>query len=297
MVYDCFIFNDELDLLELRLTFLADAADRFVLVEAERTLSGEQKPLHYELNKERFARFHHKIIHIIVPVNEMKPWDYEFYQRNAIKNGLAQCEAADIIFISDIDEIVHIKEIISIKDLQLPALIEIPMYYYFFDLRTNADFFVNLVANWSFIQQADLGNRYHGYPLLVKNRITKGSVNTGWHFSYLFGYDIAKYQEKIRSFSHQEYNAPYFLDPERIRKCVALKIDLFERYFMRLNVDKKRLEPILPFIRQTGFRELFYHPAFEKVFSPGNILFTLHKKYYRRIRHRLQHLFDKKDNP
>ena len=40
-IYDCFIFNDELDLLELRLKFLEDTVDYFVLVESERTLSGK----------------------------------------------------------------------------------------------------------------------------------------------------------------------------------------------------------------------------------------------------------------
>jgi beta-1,4-mannosyl-glycoprotein beta-1,4-N-acetylglucosaminyltransferase len=33
MVYDCFTFYNELDLLEIRLHTLADVVDRFVLVE------------------------------------------------------------------------------------------------------------------------------------------------------------------------------------------------------------------------------------------------------------------------
>lgn len=295
MIYDCFIFNDELDLLELRLNFLDKVADRFVLVESRRTLSGTPKPLYYELNKNRFASFHQKIIHIVAPINDMTPWDYEFYQRNAIKQGLVKCDPDDTVFISDVDEIVNIKEVMASKEFKLPALIEIPMYYYFLDLKTNANFFVNMVAKWSFIQHIDLGNRFHGYPLLVTNRLTSDQLNTGWHFSYLFGYDIPKYQEKIRSFSHQEYNQPYFLDPVRIKKCVALRIDLFERYFMRLSVEKRNFDPLLPFITGTKLAGMFYDSSGEKIFSPRNLLFVLHKKYYRRIKHRLLTFFSKSE--
>ena len=36
MIYDGFIFNDELDLLQLRLSFLDKVVDKFVLVESAR---------------------------------------------------------------------------------------------------------------------------------------------------------------------------------------------------------------------------------------------------------------------
>ncbi len=37
MIYDCFAFFNEMDLLEIRLNTLNDVVDRFVLVEATRT--------------------------------------------------------------------------------------------------------------------------------------------------------------------------------------------------------------------------------------------------------------------
>ena len=40
MVYDCFSFYNELDLLEIRLNVLKDVVDRFVLVEATQTHTG-----------------------------------------------------------------------------------------------------------------------------------------------------------------------------------------------------------------------------------------------------------------
>ena len=53
----------------------------------------------------------------------------------------------------------------------------------------------------------------------------------GWHFSYLFGNNIEKYVDKVRSFAHQEYNRPYYRIKSRIRYCVSHQIDIFERNF------------------------------------------------------------------
>ena len=43
-VYDCFLFYDEFDILEIRLNILNDVVDYFVLVESSRTFSGNKKP-------------------------------------------------------------------------------------------------------------------------------------------------------------------------------------------------------------------------------------------------------------
>jgi beta-1,4-mannosyl-glycoprotein beta-1,4-N-acetylglucosaminyltransferase len=45
MVYDCFIFFNELDLLEIRLNELDDIVDKFVLVEADRTFQNSEKSI------------------------------------------------------------------------------------------------------------------------------------------------------------------------------------------------------------------------------------------------------------
>ena len=45
MIYDCFTFFNELDLLEIRLNVLKDVVDNFVLVEAGETHTGRFKQL------------------------------------------------------------------------------------------------------------------------------------------------------------------------------------------------------------------------------------------------------------
>ena len=63
-VFDAFTFSDELDLLEARLTELDSAVYRHVLVEAPVTFQGGPKPLHYLENRDRFAPWADKIIHV-----------------------------------------------------------------------------------------------------------------------------------------------------------------------------------------------------------------------------------------
>lgn len=107
MIYDCFTFFNELDLLEIRLNVLNDIVDKFVLVEAAQTHTGKPKPLFYDENKERFASFRSKIIHIVLdqfPEGHDAWWN-ENYQRNAIMQGLTAAKPNDTVLISDLDEI------------------------------------------------------------------------------------------------------------------------------------------------------------------------------------------------
>ncbi len=132
-IYDCFIFNDELMLLNLRLHELYDSVDYFVIVESTKTFTQKKKPLHFNDNKEQFLRFQDKIIHIVVDdapreeddwakayfqrnfisrkfLNCDEPqageaWRQEYFQRNAICRGLTNCQGDDIIILSDLDEI------------------------------------------------------------------------------------------------------------------------------------------------------------------------------------------------
>jgi len=56
-IFDSFIFFNELELLEMRLNILGDVVDKFVLTESPFTVSGNEKPLYYEENKDKFAKF------------------------------------------------------------------------------------------------------------------------------------------------------------------------------------------------------------------------------------------------
>ena len=52
-VYDCFMFFNELDLLEIRLETLDPYVDYFVISECDSTFSGIDKPYVFEKNKDK----------------------------------------------------------------------------------------------------------------------------------------------------------------------------------------------------------------------------------------------------
>src|SRR3954464_1583382 len=99
MIYDCFTFFNELDLLEIRLNELDPVVDKFVLVEATKTHQGKDKPLYFLENKARYEKFLAKIIHVVVneyPDYEGKSaWLLEHHQRNMIIEGLKECKSGD----------------------------------------------------------------------------------------------------------------------------------------------------------------------------------------------------------
>ncbi len=110
MIYDCFPFFNEIELLELRMHELDGIVDKFVLVEATKTHTGLPKPLYFAENRARFDAFANKIIHVVVddmPSGDgpRAHWVRERFQRNSIARGLVNCRPEDIIMVSDIDEI------------------------------------------------------------------------------------------------------------------------------------------------------------------------------------------------
>lgn len=114
-VFDTFLLNDELDMLQCRLEELDGKVDRHILVESPLDHQGNPKPLHYAENKafgKRFARWEDKIVHVVadgLPSFEENPdpWSRERVQRQAVWAGLelAGAQPADLVLVCDVDEI------------------------------------------------------------------------------------------------------------------------------------------------------------------------------------------------
>lgn len=118
MIYDCFTFFNEFDLLEVRLRELDPVVDVFVLAEATRTFSGTPKPLYFEENKEHFWPYLHKIRHIIVDdmPDDPDPWKLESHQRRSLARGLVGLDDMDVVIVTDADEILRHQTVASLPD-------------------------------------------------------------------------------------------------------------------------------------------------------------------------------------
>ena len=60
-IFDCFTFFNEYDVLEMRLDILNQYVDYFVLVESTKNHHGEDKPLYFARNRERYHKYKEKI--------------------------------------------------------------------------------------------------------------------------------------------------------------------------------------------------------------------------------------------
>jgi len=110
-IIDSFVFNNELEILDLRLNILSEVVDYYILVEADHTQSLIPKPFYFEENKLNFKSFSDKIIHIKVadcPESNSHNWEMENFQRNCIIRGIVKLSFLkndDILLVSDVDEI------------------------------------------------------------------------------------------------------------------------------------------------------------------------------------------------
>jgi beta-1,4-mannosyl-glycoprotein beta-1,4-N-acetylglucosaminyltransferase len=109
-IWDTFLFRDELDVLECRLVQMEDwPIYRHVLVEARVDHQGHPKPLVYAANKERFAPWKDRIVHVVADslpgMAGAAPMDREAAQRDAIRAGLDGASADDWLILADVDEI------------------------------------------------------------------------------------------------------------------------------------------------------------------------------------------------
>jgi beta-1,4-mannosyl-glycoprotein beta-1,4-N-acetylglucosaminyltransferase len=256
-IYDCFQFFNELDLLEIRLELLYDIVDYFVIAEANQTHANHQKPSYFLENKHLFEKYMDKIIHVkddfpsnignvlLSKRSEDNPYNIQYnsilnifndkethlksdqnfardyFQRDFIKLGLLNCEPNDIILVSDLDEIPHpeiVKSIVNNKQVNHVVLMD------------SHNFYINNLqqTNWfgTFsIYYSDI----NGFALSrLREKSSKEFIridNGGWHLSFMGGADRIK--EKIKCYSHQEYNNDWVLSS--IEDKISSNVDLFGR--------------------------------------------------------------------
>ena len=199
-VWDCVMLNGELDMLECRLRELPQVW-RHVIVESPVTHRGGPKPLHYAANRERFAAWADRIIHVVAgglppwvglgpdPVN---PWAREHTQRDAAQGALADAGDDDVVLIADVDEFP-------------PALFPLPDPVLAFDQRL-CMYAVDweypelhrctVAARMGYIRQqgslAAVRDGRYGYP----------GVSGGWHLTWLGGVEAQR--AKLATICHTE---------------------------------------------------------------------------------------------
>lgn len=225
-IVDCFIFYNEIDLLNYRLNLLYDIVDYFIIVEATKTHMGNPKKMYFEENKESFLHLKKKIIHIIIdlpydnPKNthlghhpDAEQWQNEIFQRNSISLGIDKLnlDDDDLIMISDIDEIINPNILINLSKENIGnKMIRLEQIYYIYNLNhivKYCDKKNNILFMW-------YGTKILLYKTYKEQKLSIQQIrmnvennilpNGGWHLSN-FGDETFIYN-KYKNYSHQEFN-------------------------------------------------------------------------------------------
>lgn len=296
-IYDCFMFYNELDILEIRLNVLNSTVDKFVLVEAAQTHTGLPKKLYYQESAARFDAFQDKIIHIVydgsceqIPaVGVDTRWYRENMQRDALMRGLVECRSNDVVLVSDVDEIPDPHKIAAYKDVQGIKVFEQRMMYYYLNFQqwdcpiwrqgTRMGAYADLLSP----QVEPLPNPAHSWSkpgLPTYFRFCPGTFipEGGWHFSYCGDAEFVANKRK------SIVEGDFFRNVANLEDCIKKGRDIYGRphFFRAVPLD----ESFPKYIRdnQGRYGKLILQQTakekyFSKIYSFQNLVFWYFHKW------------------
>ena len=262
-IYDCFTYFNEDQLLKLRLETMWDCVDYFVICESILSFTGKKKNVNF--NIDNFSKYKDKIIYLLIEEYQFKsedPWVYEIFQRNFLLNGLKFASDNDWIIISDVDEIINPSVINNFNPRKFICGSFIQNVYLYF--LNNQMYSSDKPAKWDLPKittYKNLKNIFHtpnelrryksvGFfrglkRVYVKFRTQKIN-NAGWHFTWMGG--VEKIIDKLKNFSHQEFNTPENLIPEEIVKKIYSNnsADILNRKDVDWTLKKVSLDDHMP---------------------------------------------------
>ncbi|BDA47606.1 probable beta-1,4-mannosyl-glycoprotein 4-beta-N-acetylglucosaminyltransferase [Coccomyxa sp. Obi] len=258
-IFDSFMFNTELDMLEVRLTELYDVVDFFVIGESRRTMQDRPKPLYYAENAARFERFADKILHVPLDTDaedkvanrlwlqkvkkqngthidlKMKrygpldePFYREWWQREQLfERGLGEARRGDLFVLGDVDEIPRPAALRALRRCRFEAAhncaaMESDMFYYSYSLYSGV---------WKagpkvvpYLGEDTLGGMDQD-AARWESECSLSLPRAATHCSSCFG-AIEDFQNKMASFAHWQLNIAAFTDPAMIVGRVTKGISL-----------------------------------------------------------------------
>lgn len=199
VVFDCFPFFNELDLLEIRLHELSAVVDQFIIVEAGETYGGAAKPFHLAAAWDRFKDFHDRMSYIQVP--QLQPYCQdrltgrlrEADQRNLLWYPLMDISGSardlgpdDLVIFSDLDEIPSGDAVLrAIPLVGKLGTVRFKQHSYYYNVHTQVDY------GHDFASRARIGTvrsiRAAGSMYRFRMSPAEPIENGGWHFSYFGG--------------------------------------------------------------------------------------------------------------
>jgi len=267
-IFDCFPFFDEISLLDMRMSYLNDVVEKFVIVEGTHSHQGKIKKLYYDENKSLFKKYEKKIIHVVQDSYPKHLGDthssflYDYNTRNGISKGLNKCYDSDVILISDVDEFPNIEKF-NLFNGKLTIFKQI-MFYFKLNLRVrnfdydNGDGFwpgtrmlnFRLFKKIKDVQQIR-NTRAKNYPWWRFNKLKVNIINYGgWHFRFFGSSKNLKHELENRAIGRGENILSSYSESDinniiKNRLPFTTKAERYEVYpfskmpdFIKLNKEK-----------------------------------------------------------
>jgi beta-1,4-mannosyl-glycoprotein beta-1,4-N-acetylglucosaminyltransferase len=243
-IIDCCIFNDETEMLNFRLNELDWVIDKFIIIESIYTFQGQKKELVFDRVKEKFSPFRDKIIYVIDDRQpHPNPWVNERLLRNAASVAINKLtlSSEDYVGLSDVDEIPDTDVLNQLKNEHSTGFLGFfpNFYYYNLNCRKKRKLPGPIYGRmdriyYRFNFELDRMRDALVFAWRVgggDNEINPCGLNSfnagGWHLS-CFG-SVDKIVNKLKSFSHSEYNRAEFTDPEKIKELIKHNKDIVMR--------------------------------------------------------------------
>lgn len=194
MIYDVFLFNNEFDLLELRIAELSGVVDKFVICESNVSMRGKAKPMHFWERRDQYDM--NRIVHVgmhTTPYEESREINavFETWMRSFIDTVLgAILNDNDVVLFGDADEIPRVEVVRDYLPEQGAMRLGFQFYYYYFNLVVHdhqghkLNHFRPIIGPALLFKK--LGFNYMRWTFPAGHNTID---NAGWHFSYLGGYD------------------------------------------------------------------------------------------------------------
>ena len=202
MIIDCVLYNGESDLLRLRMDTLAGVVDRHVVVEGAETFSGLAKEPGL-LRDPSLRPYLSRIIYRVAPLLPEAPsaWAREAHQRNAILGALGDVDDPDTVLIGDVDEIPY-PDSVRLLTLRERPVVGFAQSHRAYDARNVRE------GTWVGTCAASAATVRRLSPEGVRRQRHQVQVMIpgGWHFTHMGS--VERLKEKVKAFSHQEYNTP-----------------------------------------------------------------------------------------
>jgi beta-1,4-mannosyl-glycoprotein beta-1,4-N-acetylglucosaminyltransferase len=204
-VFDLFPYNGEVVMLQLKLREMAGWVERFVLVEADQTFTGQPKPLYYGQDPQAAAgEFAGRVARAAVgrPAAHVDcTWAREFFQKDhsvLALDGLARPD--DLVILSDADEILHRAPVEGFRGDVASGALRTFRYYFNCEVQSPTPL---LKATVTSARQAAA----HGWNYLRlgagRYRRAEHLPDAGWHFSSIG--DARQLAYKMKCTAHEEW--------------------------------------------------------------------------------------------